>query len=324
MFKTAEILKNNGVNLRKISLTKLKNGRERYIKLSEIKQEGVDIAKIIEENNLDGNYKYGYNVANLRHEYTKGNLKPEQKLLGEELKLIKKESVAEEFLRISELLKDNGVDLRRIHISKTVNGKSTFVKLSEIEQKGIDINKIIEENNLDGDFEFGSRLQSLRATNNGRSMLKLESKDKELANKLGLLKGTNYLSEILNVAEVLKNNGVDLRKIRISRFENGKQVLIKLSEIKQEGIDIDKIIEENGLYRNFAYGSALKLLRRIYNGGKKYNRITLEQRKLAENLGLVKIIHGQDIGKATFDASVEECEAVEGTISKLMDKGKEK
>ena len=68
----------------------------------------------------------------------------------------------QEILKVSKILKDNGVNLEKIKKSKKVNGKSVYLKLSEIKQEGIDINRIIEENGLNGNFLFGYQLNKLR------------------------------------------------------------------------------------------------------------------------------------------------------------------
>ena len=54
--KISKILKNNGVNLGKLKLTKQKNGKTEYLNLEEIEQQGIDIKRIIKNNRLQAEY----------------------------------------------------------------------------------------------------------------------------------------------------------------------------------------------------------------------------------------------------------------------------
>ena len=185
------------------------------------------------------------------------------------------------------ILKKSGVDLSKIKQSYIKEDKQHFITLKEIKQDGIDINKILQENGLNGDFKYGIRLNGLRNAYKGQGHFAITKVDIQLAKQLGLINEETILSEYLRVANTLQNAGIDLNKVPERKTENGKQHYIILKDIQQEGIDINKIIVENGLDGQYKYGMRLHILRQAYKGKGTYV-INEEEKKLAEELKLVK------------------------------------
>ena len=132
------------------------------------------------------------------------------------------------------------------------------------------------------------RVSQLRIKCNKNKELKNKSKEFNLAKELGLLEKESVISELLKISKILKDNGVNLSTLQLSREENGKLIYFKLSELHQKGVDIAKIIEENDLNGNFLYGKKVRVLRRTYSGNGRY-KLTLEDIKLAKELGLIRI-----------------------------------
>ena len=326
-----KILKESGVDLSKIQISKKINGQTKTILLKEIEQEGIDIEKIIEEKGLDGELKFGQQIKELRKAYNgrKSSCKitEDEKKLAEELGVIELDnrSAISKTLEICKILKESGVDLSKIQITKTINGKSKNILLKEIEQEGIDIEKIIEKKGLDEEFEFGQKIIVLRRACNGKGNCKITEEEKRLAEELGLIEldKKSAVAETLEICKILKESGVDLSKIQITKTINGKQQNILLKEIEQEEIDIEKIIEEKGLDGEFKFGQRINALRVAYNGTGSY-KITEEEKRLAEELGLIKTKDGQEIGKATYDSSVEECDKADSVLEQLIEKDKGK
>ena len=295
--RVAKILHDNGVDLGKIKLSKMVNGKQKRTLLSEIKQKGIDIEKIIEENHLDREFPYGLRITQLRNAYKgTGNypITEAEKRMSEKLGLIElgeKESAIAETLRVAKILHDNGVDLSKIKSTKRVNGKTKGILLSKIKQKGIDIEKIIEENHLDKGFKYGERINQLRKAYRGIGNSPITEAEKRMSEKLGLIElgeKESAIAETLRVAKILHDNGVDLSKIKSTKRVNGKQKGILLSEIKQKGIDIEKIIEENHLDREFPYGLRITELRNAYKGTGNYP-ITEAEKRMSEKLGLIEL-----------------------------------
>ena len=291
----ASILKKNGVNLSKVQLTKVEKGKSIFILLKEIKQEGIDIERIIKENNLDGDFPLGNRINSLKRSYkgtSKKSINAEEKRKIEELGLItaKEKSMTAETLEIAEILKENGVDLTKISMTskRKTDTKKAYILLKDIKQEGIDIDKIIVENGLDADYKFGQRVCSLRDAYKGYGSYKITEEEKRKAEKLGLIipKEKSVISETLEIAEVLKQNGVDLAKIQMSDSIAGKRRYILLKDIKQKGVDITRIIEEEGLDGEYPFGARLYGLRRLYNGTGT-GKITKEEKRKAEELELI-------------------------------------
>lgn len=133
---------------------------------------------------------------------------------------------AEEYLELFTILKDNGVDIVRI-------SRKSDIKLKDIRQKGIDIERIIRDNDLDGKVRVGDIKQDVRATIRGEKVLvKMTDEQKQQFIKLGFMEyRQSKAQECLRICSILKENGVDLRKIRNDD---------KLEDIIQKGIDIRK------------------------------------------------------------------------------------
>ncbi len=130
-----------------------------------------------------------------------------------------------EFFKIMTILKDNGVDLKVIQIRITKQGKRLSMKLKDIEQSGINIENIIKENKLDGNYPIGANLAKIRQYYKGKDNGELLS-DEERATleewgiqSNNLFKGKNkeyertiieeYLPQILNKEITIK----EIRKI---------------------------------------------------------------------------------------------------------------
>ena len=327
--QTLEILKiliENGVDLNNIQLSREGEGKKRqYILLKEIKQEGIDIGKIIEENGLDPEFPYGRRIIILRLACNdKGEIKitESEKQEARELGIIgENKSAIAQTLEVARVLQANGVDLSKIKLTRTENGKTINQLLEEIEQEGVDIGRIIVENGLDPKFPYGRRIIALRLACNDKGSYKITKKEKSEAVALGIIQeDKSVVAQILEVARALKSNGVDLNKIKLTRTENKKTRWILLKEIVQEGVDIGKIIEENGLDPEFPYGTRMKYLKDVYKTGLDY-KMTEGERLEVEELGIVinRRIQAQEIGQASFDASVEDCDNAQAVLENLRD-----
>ena len=290
----ARILKNNGVELSKIQNQYTYEGKRKYVLLKEIKQDGIDIEKIILENNLDGNFNWGGKLARLRKAYYGSSketpMTEEQKKETKELGLIleREKSAVAQTIEVAKILHANGIDISKQSFSKTVNKKTVYILLKEVKQEGIDIEKIIRENGLDENFDWGYKVKCLRKAYNGNHTNTITEEEMRDAERLGLIptKKKTLIEQALEICHILKENGVDFTKIqRVKKGNDGKKYTV-LKEINQEGIDIQKIIEENGLDPNYAIGEKLIVMKMVYNGAKT-PKITEEQRKEMEELGVI-------------------------------------
>ena len=311
VLKIACILKDAGVDLGKIKDSVYSGGKRSFTLLKEIKQEGIDIDKIIQQNGLDGDFKYGRRLQRMKNAYTKTEARPiteEEIELAKQLGLIEKE---EKIIKIARILKAEGVELSIIPIQPKIDGKQHAILLKEIKQEGIDIDKIIEKYGLDENFNYGEKVKYLKRKYKDKNISELSEEERELIDILGLFKKdvsidgkkqgekenvkkrkrarrkTTVTGETLKIAQILKQEGIMFNKIQLQISENGKPRFITLKEIKQEGIDINKIIEKHGLDGDFKYGEKVRYIRRIYRGQEDI-KLEKEEKKAIIELGLLQ------------------------------------
>jgi len=82
-------------------------------------------------------------------------------------------------LRICEILYENGIDFTNYKLTSRRNGKTTYIKLEDIE--GIDIDQIIKENGLSEDTEIGKMIIALRQAYNDTAAYPITPEQKRKA-----------------------------------------------------------------------------------------------------------------------------------------------
>lgn len=314
--RVTQILKQAGVEIESVPLTYRINKKFYYLLLKDIKQDGIDMKKIIEENGLDEEFKYGSRVLSLRKAYNGTGecaIKEHEKILAKELGLLKcrrkmsrsnrKEKLVEETIKVAQILKQAGVDIRKLVLSHRVNGKLSYIKLKDIKQDGIDINKVIKENGLDENFQYGMKMTILRQIYKGKANHPMTESEKKLVEAIDIFRerkskekitGDEVLSkktinkrlreETISIAYILKKAGVDLRRIPLTYIKDKKRYFVKLKEIIQLGVNMNGIIEDYELDKNFEYGKGVISIKQAY---KTKNGLTEEQKEIVEELGLV-------------------------------------
>lgn len=263
------ILKENGVDLEQLR----KIGRD--IPLKHYNQDGIDIGQIVEENKLDGNIKIAYAIKNIKSKTLK--MTDEEIKVFEYLGIIEERpSIIEQHLKLLTILKDNGIQLNQI--------KSTVEKLSYIEQEGINIQEIIESNELDGETKIGSLISRIRATLNGSSSqpLKITEEEKKAFQDLELFDEEKTVAQQhIELLSLLTENGIELKRIKTTN---------RLKDIKQRGIDIQAIIEENDLDESIHIGNIKSNLRRGIEGKKNGTQMTEEEKQKLIEIGILDTI----------------------------------
>ena len=82
----------------------------------------------------------------------------------------------------------------------------------------------------------------------------------------------NELDELIKILDILKENGIETRKIRTTKNVNKHHKPTELIDINQTEIDMTKIIVENKLPYNYPIGRKIELIRRRVNNVGKYKR----------------------------------------------------
>ena len=90
------------------------------------------------------------------------------------------------------------------------------------------------------------------------------------------------ISELLDVLEILKSEGVNITKLNAFKRENGKQTALLLNEIKQDGINIQEIIEAHKLNPDYKIGARLYGLKQAIIGKGTYSLSDKEKKKAIE------------------------------------------
>ena len=193
-------------------------------------------------------------------------------------------------------------------------------------QDGIDIDRIIEENGLNGNFEYGKNINITRIACKGKSGYKITEEEKKEAEKLGIVQikpKKSIIAQTLEISKILTSNGINLSKIKIMR--DGQYILLK--EIKQDGIDIERIIIENRLDENFLYGKNIAATRLAYNGKGTYKKMTEEEKEEAEQLGIIKSKKrtSKEIAEASISSliDIEMSDREDAVLKELVEKTKE-
>ena len=92
-------------------------------------------------------------------------------------------------------------------------------------------------------------IDGLRQAYRGTGGYLITDEEKKEVKELGLLgREKTSIAETLEILKILADNGATLENNNFTKKENGKRKSIKLKEFVQDGIDINKIIEENGSY----------------------------------------------------------------------------
>lgn len=100
-------------------------------------------------------------------------------------------------------------------------------------------------------------------------------------------KNLDWKKELLEIMKILQNNGVNVTDIPTRYSKEGKRYYTTLKDIQQKGIDIESVIILNKLNEEYKIGHYLNRFRATYNGSHEGN-LSDEERKLAEELGIVK------------------------------------
>ena len=236
-----------------------------------------------------------------------GNLKilENQKDVKEVLKEITKKlrrdsSVIAILLRVCESLAKQGFDFRNFEWSQKIkeNGKKQVVykTLEDIvkEYPNIDIQKVIEETGVDAEYPIGQKQKMAReaAKGYGRGLITAEEEKRLI--ELGVINKETAISQFSKVCEALARQGFDFETFvwtkRIQVGESRKTIGKTLEDIAKEcpNIDIQKVIEEVGVVKDYKIGKIKDSARDAAKGIGESPITDAEQKKLVE-LGVIDL-----------------------------------
>lgn len=151
-------------------------------------------------------------------------------------------------LKILEILKNNGVDITKIPMRYSKDGKRYFYILSEISQDGIDMSNIIFQNGLDGNFEIGKYLKEIRLLYTSNSK-KLTEEERKVMEEMGIVSIVPEGRQApLAKGSKVSQFHIDIVKDNISRIISGElntKEVIALINKKAEEVG-ETQIKDNG------------------------------------------------------------------------------
>lgn len=272
--KILTLLKSEGVDVRKIHI--YVDGKRQITRLKDIKQEGIDVNAIIEKYDLDGEYRLGRKLHDLRQAYAGSGtcvLSEEGRKEAETLGVVTKFFVVEDVIEVLKILKFEGVDIRKINLDKNAKTERRSIVLRDISQVGIDIDAIIKKYNLDPNYPIGHRIRDLRQAYTGSMSCVITEENKKDAEELGILERKDRIEEVLDILEILQSEGVDVRRISVAKHIDGKTIPTILADLRQDDVNMRGIIEKHKLDKNFIIGLYITRLRRKH----KFNREELSE-----------------------------------------------
>lgn len=153
-----------------------------------------------------------------------------------------------ELREICKILIDNGVDIKKITTRKnSSNGKRVPTTLKDISIEGIDIDKIIMENDLDGNFPIGKYLRQYRLAYNG-TQGNLTKEEREEGERLGIVvKRNEHASKPIFKGGKMSQFHLDFINGILDRILSGEiNTREALNLLRQASIENNEIIIEDG------------------------------------------------------------------------------
>ena len=233
------------------------------------------------------------------------------------------------------IMLDMGIDLKERDVTQEF-----IEKLQKLQEIGVDISKIVQKDTIQ------TLAQKSKISEEILKKSGLEPKD-----KIGKLKyriaqayrgKTNSIPPTEEQVKILLDMGISLEK---QERDVTQEFIEKLQKLKKIGVDVSSIVQRDtiqtlaqksriseeilkkaGLEPKDKIGIIKNSITQAYRGKGTYTPPTEEQVKIMLDMGISlekKKKTGQDIGKATFDASVEKCDEAQETLERLAEKTKE-
>lgn len=287
LLEILKILKSEGVDITKIKQTRMVNKKQVYTRLSDIKQDGIDIESIMQKHGLNPDYKIGFAILELRQAY-KGNQKysitETEKKDAETLGVVvHRQAVLDGLFNILALLEKEGINVGKIPKKIKVDGNTRKTVLSDVVP-----NDIILKYQLDPDYKIGSRLEGMIGTCRGTNAYAITENQKKYAERFGFADRRSSISETLDMLEILNDEGININKIKKNKTVKGKRESTILMDISQKNVNIESVVKRYNLDPNYPIGRKLGELQYAL-ARKEKNMITRGEILRAKLLGIEPI-----------------------------------
>ena len=230
--------------------------------------------------------------------------------INNEISEIKSKTAVEKFIEKLQKLQEIGVDISRLKTTDTIQTVAQKSKISDerIEEVGLEPKDKIGQTKSDIAMAYRGK---------GKSTPPTEEQAKILLDMGIDLKGRDVTQEFIEKLQKLQEIGVDISRLKTT---DTIQTVAQKSKISEERL------KKAGLEPKDKIGQTKSTIAQAYRGKGTSTPSTEEQVKILLDMGISlekKKKTGQDIGKATFDASVEKCDEAQEVLERLVEKTKE-
>ena len=304
-------------------------------------QDEEELIEKIKGEGLEPKDKIGNKLSNMRASYKKGEglkgIPPtnEQVKRMQEMKImleLEKIDTIEEFIEKMEKLQGLGVD-----VSKIVD-KDTILKLAQktfINQDEEELIEKIKGEGLKSEDKIGNKLSTMRKSyrkaKEGNKTRETPPTDEqvnrmqEMRIRVEQLEKIDTIEEFIEKMEKLQGLGVDVPKITQS---DTILTLAQKTFVNQDEGKLKEKIKGEGLNPEDKIGNKLSTMRKSYRKAKEGKKTeqtppTDEQVDRIQEMGIIletKKITGQDIGKASYTVTAQECDAALADLNGLIKK----
>lgn len=189
----------------------------------------------------------------------------------------------EETLKLVEELIARNIQVSELVLKKKIGEKVIFKKLGEISEAQF----LIESGEYSKDFPIGVRVEGIRLALKGYGHYAVSPEQAKRAEELGLLKPKvkipTITDKLLDLVELLIDQGIDLKNIAYTRFNGIEQTSTTLRDLP----GVEKIIKEYALDPEYPIGRKICILRTMAKGNTN-THLSEEQILRAKRLGLLE------------------------------------
>ncbi len=215
-------------------------------------------------------------------------------------------------------LKQEEIDINTIKQSEERNGTREVITLKDIVSEDI-LNKY----NLDKDYRIGPKISTAKLAYKGRGKCILTSEDRRSLEELGLIiNSESSISKLIDILEILKQEGIDVSKIKQAKSVNGEIKSTILSDVVEQSK-----IEKYDLDSKYNIGRAINQAKSAYKGTGTCT-ITEEEKRKLEELGIIKELSKKEAEQqkliAKRDAAKQLCNGAKVALNKKQKEKQEK
>lgn len=294
--------------------------------LAEIKDENV--LAIAEKLKLPKYYMIGNRISTMKRLVYDRKEIPETEYFKQEmiaLGLMEEQISVHKVLEVMEGLEAKGINLVQIAYQRP---KSEGLVTTQIKHLGMeDLDEFLREYDIGEDFPIGNGLNNIsQIYKEGKyqESEKFSAEEKRIIKKFGIEKKKenekHVVQDTIRLVERLIDFGIDVEKLTLKPYENGKQRSLELGELPLTEQQMQQLKEEFELDEKFQLGSRIINIRQAYKG-KNRMKISPEERKEVVRVGIVPELLALDVEQKELESRLEEIKKLKRESANLT-KGK--